>query len=171
MEGGERRPSAEEEFGRLGGGGPIQEDRGAVLLPAVLAGLAAAVAGGIAWGLIVRFSEYELGIVAWGIGFVVGTAVVFAARGARGPQLQAVAVGASLVGILLGKYLSFAWVVQEMAAEEGVRLGVFSGETVEIFRENLGSVFTLFDLLWIGLAVFTAWRIPQALRPGEAASE
>ena len=33
-------------------------------------------------------------------------------------------------------------------------------EMFRIFRENLGDVFGLFDLLWIGLAVFTAWRIP-----------
>ena len=29
------------------------------------------------------------------------------------------------------------------------------------FREDLDNVFGLFDLLWVGLAVFTAWRVPQ----------
>ena len=49
-----------------------------------------------------------------------------------------------------------------MAEEEGVRLGIFSGETFSLFRENLGTVFSGFDLLWVALAVFTAWRL---LRP------
>ena len=37
-----------------------------------------------------------------------------------------------------------------------------------IFRENLDDVFGLFDLLWIGLAVFTAWRVPQIEQPEPA---
>ncbi len=39
-----------------------------------------------------------------------------------------------------------------------------------IFRENLDDVFGLFDLLWIGLAVFTAWRVPQVELPEPAAT-
>ena len=76
--------------------------------------------------------------------------------------------GFALLGILIGKYLSFAWVVQDIAEEDGVSLGVFSGETFSLFRENLGTVFSGFDLLWVGLAVFTAWRL---LRPEEEAEE
>ncbi|HVM16151.1 MAG TPA: hypothetical protein VM290_01030 [Gaiellaceae bacterium] len=168
MEAGNGPRSAEEEYGRLGTAGPIEETRGPVLLPAILAGVAAAVVGGIVWGLIVRFSEYELGIIAWGVGLLAGMAVAFAARGARGPVLAAVAVASALLGILIGKYLSFAWVVQDIAEEDGVSLGVFSGETFSLFRENLGTVFSGFDLLWVGLAVFTAWRL---LRPEEEAEE
>jgi hypothetical protein len=66
----------------------------------------------------------------------------------------------ALVGVLLGKYLSFAFSVQEDAESIGVSIGILSSEMFRIFRENLGDVFGLFDLLWIGLAVFTAWRIP-----------
>ena len=33
------------------------------------------------------------------------------------------------------------------------------------FREDLENVFGLFDLLWVGLAVFSAWRIPQVAEP------
>ena len=36
------------------------------------------------------------------------------------------------------------------------------------FREDLDAVFGLFDLLWVGLAVFTAWRIPQVDEPQPA---
>lgn len=134
------------------------------LLPA-LASLAAGVVGGVLWGLIVKWSNYEVGVVAWAIGFMAGTAVVNVARGARGPHLQVIAVAGALVGILLGKYLSFAFAVQEDAQAVGVELGVLSGEMFRIFRENLSDVFGLFDLLWIGLAVFTAWRIPGEVEP------
>ena len=131
------------------------------LLPAVVAGLAAALVGGIVWGLIVKISDYEVGFVAWGIGFLAGTAVVIASRGAKGRQLQVIAVVSALLGILLGKYLSFAFNVQEDADAVGVNIGLLSSDMFTLFRENLDVVFGLFDLLWVGFAVFSAWRIPQ----------
>jgi hypothetical protein len=135
----------------------------------VAAGLGAALVGGAAWGLIVKITGYEVGVIAWGIGFVAGTAVVFATRGAKGPELQAIAIASALVGILLGKYLSFAFDVQDQAEELGFTIGLFSSEMFRIFRENLGDAFGLFDLLWVGLAVVTAWRVPQVVAPEPAA--
>ena len=42
-----------------------------------------------------------------------------------------------------------------------------------LFREDLDMVFGLFDLLWVGLAVFTAWRLaqPDAPEPAPAPAE
>ena len=148
---------------------PLTEPSGS-LLPAVAAALGAAIVGGVVWGLIVKISDYEVGIVAWGIGFLAGTAVVFATRGAKGLPLQVIAVVSALVGILLGKYVSFAFSVQEQGEELGLSIGLFSSEMFRIFRENLDEVFGLFDLLWIGLAVFTAWRVPQPEEPEPAAA-
>ena len=143
---------------------PLAESSGS-LLPAVAAGLLAAIVGGVVWGLIVKISDYEVGIVAWGIGFVAGTAVVLATRGGKAPHLQVIAVASALIGVLLGKYLSYAFVVQEQADAAGVNLGLFSNEMFRFFREDLDNVFGLFDLLWVGLAVYTAWRIPQFEQP------
>jgi hypothetical protein len=139
--------------------------------PAIGAGLVAAIVGGVVWGLIVKWTDYEVGFVAWAIGFLVGLAVVTATRGVRGPVFQVVAVACALIGILLGKYLSFAWVLADVAREEtggAVEISVFSWDTVDLFREELGTVFGLFDLLWVGLAVYTAWR---ALQPEEPEPE
>jgi hypothetical protein len=141
----------------------------ASLVPAVAAGLVAAIVGGAVWGLIVKITGYEVGIIAWGIGFVAGTAVVFATRGAKGPELQAIAVASALVGILIGKYLSFGFDVQDEADTLGFSIGLFSSEMFRIFRENLSDVFGLFDLLWVGLAVVTAWRVPQIVAAEPAA--
>jgi hypothetical protein len=146
----------------------VREERpaAATLLPALGAGLVAAIVGGVVWGLIVKWTEYEVGFVAWGIGFLVGLAVVTAAR-TRGLVLQVVAVVCALLGILIGKYLSFVWSLQELAAEDGVELPVFSMDTFDLFRDNLDTVFGWIDLLWVGFAVVSAWR---ALQPEEPAS-
>ncbi len=111
--------------------------------------------------MIVKFADYELGIVAWAIGFLTGSAVVYATGGARGQRLQAIAVAAALLGIALGKYLSFAFAVQEDARSFGASIGLASGEMRTLFRDNLDQVFGLFDLLWIAFAVYTAWKIPR----------
>lgn len=150
-------------------GGAIREEVGGAFATAVLAGLAAAVAGGIVWGLIVRWSGYEVGFVAWGIGFVVGTAVALGARGERGTPYQVAAVLLALLGILIGKYLSFVWVLADAFEEEGlgIEVRIFSRETWDAFMEARSDVWSVFDLLWTGLAVFTAYRIPAVPRAPE----
>jgi len=138
----------------------IHEDRG-TLVKGLLAGLAAAVAGGVVWGLIVKWSEYEVGFVAWGIGFLAGIAVLTAAGGRRGLPLQAIAIVSALVGILIGKYLSFVWALEDVIGAQfadEVDIPIFSWDTVDVFREDLDAVFGWIDLLWAGLAVVTAWR-------------
>jgi hypothetical protein len=153
--------------------GIVEEERpaAALLLPTVLAGLVAAIVGGVVWGLIVKWTDYEVGFVAWGIGFLVGLAIVTATRGARGLVLQVVAVLCALVGIVVGKYLSFAWVLQEVAERETqglVEISVLSTDTVDLFLEELGTVFDWIDILWVGLAVYTAWRALQPEEPAPA---
>ncbi len=153
-----------------------EEGRG-TLVKAVLAGVGAAVAGGVVWGLIVKWSEYEVGFVAWGIGFLAGMAVLTATGGRRGLPLQVIAIVSALLGILVGKYLSYAWVLQEVAKEEtggALQISVFSRDMVDFFREDLGEVFGWIDLLWVALAVVTAWRVlaPEQPEPvGEAGPE
>jgi mannose/fructose/N-acetylgalactosamine-specific phosphotransferase system component IID len=138
---------------------------------AIAGGLAAAVVGGVVWALIVKTTDYEVGFVAWGIGFAVGTAVVLATGGAKGRPLQIVAVVLALVGVLIGKYLSYAFIVQEEAESFGESIGLFSGDMFRFFREDLDAVFGLFDLLWVGLAVFSAWRIAQVDEEEELPSQ
>jgi len=148
----------------------VREDRSAasVYIPAILAGLAVAIAGGVAWGLIVKWTEYEIGFAAWGIGFLAGMAILFATRGQRGLPLQLIAVASALLGIAIGKYLSFAWILGEVADEAtggAVDVPVFSRDTVDLFFDELGLVFDWIDLLWAGLAVYTAWRTLQPESP------
>ena len=122
---------------------------------ALLAGGVAAVVGGIAWGLVVKWTDYEVGILALGIGLLTAFAVDRSTGGRRGRDLQIVGVGTALVGILIGKYLSFAFVAQDIFP--GV--GVLSGEMFRLFRDALHEIFGLFDLIWIALAVGRrGWR-------------
>ena len=132
---------------------------------ALLAGITAAILGGIGWGLVVKWTDYEAAILALGIGLLVAFAVHTATGGRRGHELQVVAVGTALLGILLGKYLSFAFAAQEVLP---AAVGLFSGEMLRLFRDALHDIFGLYDLLWIGLAAAAAWI---GLRADEAETE
>jgi hypothetical protein len=138
------------------------------LLRASAAGLAAALVGGIVWGLIVKWTQYELGFVAWGIGFVVGTAVVYGAQNLRGIPFQLVAVVFALLGIIIGKYLGFVWVGQDELDKIGIDLPLFSKDTFDLYWDARKDVWGWWDLLWVGLAVVTAFRIPQHEHEPEA---
>jgi hypothetical protein len=134
------------------------------LLPAAGAALAAAIVTGVIWAYVVKISDYEIGFAAWGIGFLVGTAAVLVARGRKSIQLATIAVVAALIGILLGKYLSFVFIVRDELSDV-VDVPIFSGDTWSLFMDNKDVVFSFWDILWIGLAVVTAFRVARPEEP------
>ena len=138
------------------------------LVPAILAGIAAAVVGGIVWALIVVKTGYEIGFAAVGIGALAGYAVVLATRGRKGLPLQVTAVLASALGIALGKYFTYVWegkeAVREAFGQEAAdEVSVFDSESVRFFFEDADQIFGLYDLLWFAFAIYAAWRIPRAM--------
>ena len=148
------------------------------IAPALLGGMTAAALGGLAWGLIVRYTGYEIGWVAWGIGLAAGYGVLLSAKGHRGMPLQLIAVAAAILGIAAGKYLTFfyslkEYVAEEYGAEAVVELSMFSAGVLQFFVESLGVSVSGFDALWILLAVGTAWGIPKArsMMPATARSD
>jgi hypothetical protein len=144
-----------------------EEFSGEVLVPALLGGLIAAVIGGAVWGGIAIWTGYEVGYVAWGIGLLCGLGVVTLSRGKRGMPLQMIAIMASVLGIVIGKYITFfdifkGVMVQETGAEAISWMSMFSMGMIQFFAANITSMASGFDLLWIALAVYTAWSIPKA---------
>lgn len=139
-----------------------------LLAPAVLAGLAAAVAGGIAWALIAVTTDYEIGFAALGIGLLAGYAVVLATRGRKGLPLQVTAIVSSLLGIALGKYFTYVWdlkdaVREEFGDEAADSISFLDSDVIDLFVEDADRVFGGYDLLWAAFAVYAAWRIPRAM--------
>lgn len=80
---------------------------------ALMFGGLAALVGAAAWGLIVFFAHVEHGIIAWGIGALVGFAIVKA--GGHGPLLAVSAGALALLSIGSGKHFAFQMFVDEAA--------------------------------------------------------
>lgn len=134
------------------------DGRGIVL--GLLGGAMAAALGAAVWAYVTLASESEFGFIAWGIGGLCGFAVALFARPRRGTPLQLIAVICSVLGILLGKYGWVYLLVSEQAG--GEEISFFSPDLISFFFGQAGEWLSGFDLLWIGLAVITAWGIPKA---------
>lgn len=148
-------------------------------LGAIVGGLIAAIIGGVIWGFIVVKSEREIGYVAWGIGLLCGFAVVLLAGRKKGLPFQFIAVLSSLLGILIGKYATFYMLLTQELAEQAEEAGraapyvpVFEPAAIATFFRALPDMLSGFDILWVILAVVSAWSIPKGLgvkRPGHLA--
>jgi len=141
---------------------------GSIVVPAVLGGGLAAAVGGSIWALIVIATGYEIGIVAWGIGILAGLGVVLFSKGQRGLPLQLIAVFTGALGVVIGKYGTFFYFFRKaiegkFGAEAASNVGFFSEKAVDSFSQNIASMLSPFDLLWVALAVMTAWKIPRGL--------
>lgn len=100
-------------------------------------------------------TEYELGVVAWAIGGITAFAVAKSAKRIT-PIHQVISVVASLIGILIGKYFTFAYFVSKTFVFDGM----FDGDIFPLFTENITDMFGLMDIVFILFAVLTAWQAP-----------
>ena len=143
-----------------------EEFSGGTVFIALAAGVVASIVGGVLWGLVVLTTDYEIGFMATGIGLLSGYAVLFFTE-KKGLPLQAIAVGSSLVGIVVGKYIIFYSILKDVLISElGEAAGgisILSGEVVRLFFLSIGELASPYDMLWIVLAVVAAWRIPRAI--------
>lgn len=93
---------------------------------ALAAGLVAALLGGVVWAAIGIYGNLEVGWVAWGIGLLVGGAMVKATP-KRSRSLAVAAAALALVGLLAGKAMTFAGstgpIAEEMLADESYMQG------------------------------------------------
>ncbi|HEY4346265.1 MAG TPA: hypothetical protein VGM80_01660 [Gaiellaceae bacterium] len=132
---------------------PYVEDNSGKLVLAILAALGAAVGSGVIWGLVSKLTKHEIGIVAVGVGFIVGAVVAYAGKGAGSTKLQVIAAIGALLGIAIGKYLEVLWIGS---------LGFGSSLAWDIYTGKLGHLWDFFDLLWAGIAVYQAIRLAGA---------
>jgi hypothetical protein len=138
------------------------------IVPAAIAALIVAAVGAVVWGLVIVWTGYEVGFLAVGLGFLTGMAAVIGSRGKRGLALQVVAVVAALLGIVFGKYYAFVEIGKDAVEEDlgpGAAAGIslFDPEIFRFFVESLDEIVSGFDLLWIALAAYMAWRIPKSI--------
>jgi len=133
---------------------------------AAAAGVAAAAACGALWAAMVVATGSEIGFAAVGVGWAVAQAVRRTAGGKRGVALQRISLACAALGLLFGKYFTIAHMLRAMIARDpaaaGKVPGYFDPRVASFVAGVLPRVLNPFDLLWLLLALATAWRL---LRP------
>lgn len=124
------------------------------LLVTLAGGTAAALAASSVWTLTILATATASGAMAIGVGVASGFAVLGLSFKQRGILLQIIAVLSTGVGLAAGKYANHALVV--MKHESSGLASMFSAEAFTSFTANIGSVFSLFDLIWLPLSFAAA---------------
>lgn len=124
-------------------------------------GILTAAACAVAWAATVHATHLELGIVASLIGVAVGKAVYFASGKRRGPALQWLAIALAVLGVVAGKLLLVGWWIADGIRADGQQATLSNIVTELRLRLQVApaTVFRPFDLLWIGIAAYAAWRL------------
>jgi len=133
------------------------------LLMGLIGGGVAMLVGALVWGAITYFTEYQIGWIAIGIGFLVGVAIRFFGKGKTLIFGIAGAVLA-LIGCLLGNFIFYAGVI---AREESVSfLEIFfllllnPAATLEVFT----IAFDFMDILFYGLAAYAGFSAAMDIK-------
>ncbi|NIS81276.1 MAG: hypothetical protein GTO14_13965 [Anaerolineales bacterium] len=130
---------------------------------AVLGGFLAAALSAIVWYAVVVLTNYQLGILAIAVGWLVGQGVMFGAGRKRGPILQVTSVVITLIAMAVSEYLIVRHVVNQILLEEGLiltDLPIFLpiGDALTLIMESVKS--DPLTLLFWGIALFEAFIIP-----------
>lgn len=131
------------------------------LLGAVLGGAAGAL---VWWGFTV-LTKIGLGLIAVGIGFLVGHGTVRFSGGKRTRGLQILAVAVGTVSFLIAAYLVNMSFINEVLAERGVPWRVpFPPHSVTMFYRVLESNFGIMKLVFLAIVIYEAWIIPRPVK-------
>ena len=118
---------------------------------ALLWGTAAASAGALAWWAVTAYTGWQIGILAIGVAWLVGKAVVRGSGFRRGPALQALAVALTLGAIVLAELT----IASQNVKPASVPLDQLFIQWVRSYAAAPIGVFI------IGFSVYQAWIIPR----------
>lgn len=121
----------------------------------IAAGTFAAAVGAALWALITVATNYQIGWMAVGIGFLVGYAIRYAGK-ARDSVFGLYGAVIALLGCVAGNFLTVAIVVarQEQVTVLTVLSGLSAGTAIDLMKES----FQPMDLLFYGIAIYEAYR-------------
>ena len=125
------------------------------LLVGTISGLLAALVGAGIWAGVTIATEYQIGWMAVGIGFLVGLAMRYGGKGIA-PIFGWTAAVLSMFGCVVGNILTYTWYIADM---EGMAfMDVLSQLNLAVVVGLLTSTFAAIDLLFYGLAVYFGYK-------------
>ncbi len=123
---------------------------------AVLAGLFAAILSAAVWAGFTVVTEYQLGIIAIGVGFLVAFFIRLAGKGLS-IKFQLLGALLSFVGCAGGNFLTICYYI---AQNEGLGFfEVFPLLDYSAMPEIMASTFSVMDIVFYGIAIYEGYRL------------
>ena len=135
------------------------------LLLGAIGGLVTAAIGAGLWATITVLTEYQIGWMAVGIGFLVGHAVRLTGKGVH-PSFGIMAAFLACLGCLAGNIVSTCIFV---SLQESIPLGeVLAQLNPPLVMELMAATFSMVDLLFYGFAIYFAYQYSFYQNPEKA---
>jgi hypothetical protein len=142
-----------------------EETRDPNIAGAVLFGLGASIISIFVWSLLTLLTNYQLGIIAVGVGWIIARAVVLGAGNKRGKILQVMSIGLTLITMAISQDLVRHYYVDLVVSAQGINgiplllpLPDMFSIVVDSLAEDPVTV-----LFW-AIAIFEAFKIPARRR-------
>ncbi len=126
------------------------------LLLATLAGTAGALLGASAWAVVTYLTNYQIGWMAVGIGFLVGFMVRAAGKGID-PVYGAVGAALSVLGCVAGNLLTICIAISQQ--QQMPLLEVITRLNPAAIPQLMVATFHPMDLLFYGIAVYYGYKL------------
>ncbi len=147
-----------------------QQGEGINYVNAVAGGLGGGVVGALVWWGFTVLTHVSFGLVAVVIGVLVGKGVVMATGGKRTPALQAISVAIAAVAFFYATFLvNRSFILKSVAEQTGLHdagIAIPFVPSPSLMLTVVKAGFQFFDLVFLAIALYEAWKIPSPFRLG-----
>jgi len=126
------------------------------LLMGLIGGGIAMLAGAIAWGAITYFTQYQIGWMSIGVGFLVGVAIRFFGKG-RTLMFGVSGAVLALIGCLLGNLIFYSGIIAQEESTSFLNVFFWLFLNPAAILEVFTVAFDFMDLLFYGLAAYAGF--------------
>ncbi len=139
------------------------DKNGMGVVSGLIGGIIGAVGGCVAWGAVAAWTRHEISYLALGVGALTAFLVKLFSRGQAGVVGRMIAAICAAAGIIAGKYVAYYYLFKgadyaQYVGEITSKWTLFSSDSLDAFMNNPQDVFSYYDFLWIGLAVYAAFK-------------
>lgn len=133
------------------------------LLMGLIGGVIAMLVGAFVWGAVTYFTEYQIGWMAIGVGFLVGVAVKFFGRG-KSLVFGVSSASLALIGCVLGNLLFYSGAIAHEESAPFLEILFFFLFNPAALIELFVLAFDFMDILFYALAMYAGFSTALDLK-------
>jgi len=133
---------------------------------AFIGGILGGIIGILVWWGVSVVTGWAIGIIAIVIGFAVGKGIVIFSGGRRSQRLQIMSAVISILSFIYASYLVTRSIILQASPEQGLEIILTLLPDPILFIQVLQAGFEFFDLIFLAIVVYQAWKIPAPIKLG-----